>query len=74
MPYLPHLALGTAALAIGLTVPGSPRIGQPSPSPGPPGRRWPPAALRTREFWLGVALPAPFVFGTISLAIVVLPP
>jgi MFS family permease len=73
VPYLPHLALGTAALAIGLTVPGSPRTGQLGPSPGPAGRRWPPAALRTREFWLGVALPAPFVFGTISLAIVVLP-
>ncbi len=69
VPYLPHLALGTAALAIGLTAPGAPRTGQ----PGPAGRRWPPAALRTREFWLGVALPAPFVFGTISLAIVVLP-
>jgi MFS family permease len=70
VPYLPHLALGAAALAIGLTVPG-PRHGQ--ARPGPAGRRWPPAALRTREFWLGVALPAPFVFGTVSLAIVVLP-
>ncbi|MGH3297141.1 MAG: MFS transporter [Trebonia sp.] len=70
VPYLPHLALGTAALAIGLTAP-APRGGQ--AQPGPAGRRWPPAALRTREFWLGVALPAPFVFGTVSLAIVVLP-
>jgi hypothetical protein len=75
VPYLPHLALGTAALAIGLTAPG----GQPDQArggrarPGEAGRRWPPTALRTREFWLGVALPAPFVFGTISLAIVVLP-
>jgi Major Facilitator Superfamily len=69
VPYLPHLALGTAALAIGLTAPGTRRAEQ----PGPDGRRWPPAALRTREFWLGVALPAPFVFGTVSLAIVVLP-
>jgi MFS family permease len=69
VPYLPHLALGTAALAIGLTAPDIRRAGQ----PGPAGRRWPPTALRTREFWLGVALPAPFVFGTVSLAIVVLP-
>ncbi len=75
VPYLPHLALGTAALAIGLTAPGA----QPDQArggrgrPGEAGRRWPPTALRTREFWLGVALPAPFVFGTISLAIVVLP-
>jgi hypothetical protein len=75
VPYLPHLALGTAALAIGLTAPG-PRRGQARPGqarPGQAGRRWPPAALRTREFWLGVALPAPFVFGTAALAIVVLP-
>ncbi len=70
VPYLPHLALGTAALAIGLTAPG-PRRSQPQPDQA--GRRWPPAALRTRQFWLGVALPAPFVFGTVSLAIVVLP-
>jgi MFS family permease len=70
VPYLPHLALGTAALAIGLTAPG-PRRSQSQPDQA--GRRWPPAALRTRQFWLGVALPAPFVFGTVSLAIVVLP-
>ena len=75
VPYLPHLALGAAALAIGLTVPGTPRPGRPErpERPDAAGRRWPPAALRTREFWLGVALPAPFVFGTVSLAIVVLP-
>ncbi|HEX3714338.1 MAG TPA: MFS transporter, partial [Trebonia sp.] len=71
-PYLPHLALGTAALAVGLTAPGPPAA-RTAGQPGPAGRRWPPAALRTREFWLGVALPAPFVFGTMSLAIVVLP-
>jgi MFS family permease len=69
VPYLPHLALGAAALVVGLTVPGPPRTVR----PGPAGRRWPPAALRSREFWLGVGLPAPFVFGTVSLAIVVLP-
>jgi len=72
VPYLPHLALGAAALVIGLTVPGA----APARAAGQPGtavRRWPPAALRTREFWLGVALPAPFVFGTMSLAIIVLP-
>jgi MFS family permease len=70
VPYLPHLALGAAALAIGLTAPG-PRRGPGRPRPA--ARRWPPPALRTRAFWLGVALPAPFVFGTVSLAIVVLP-
>ena len=72
VPYLPHLALGVAALVIGLTVPDSPSA-RAAGQPGPAARRWPPAALRTREFWLGVALPAPFVFGSVSLAIVVLP-
>ena len=72
VPYLPHLALGVAALVIGLTVPDSPSA-RAAGQPGPAARRWPPAALRTREFWLGVALPAPFVFGTMSLAIIVLP-
>jgi hypothetical protein len=75
VPYLPHLALGIAALFIGLTAPG--RLTAPgaanAASEPPPGRRGLPPALRTREFWLGVALPAPFVFGTVSLAIVVLP-
>ena len=98
VPYLPHLALGTAALAIGLTAPGTePSAPQPEPAtrPGalitrravrpewqakPAGRRAgpatrprPPAALRARAFWLGVAPAAPFVFGCASLAIVVLP-
>jgi hypothetical protein len=78
VPYLPHLALGTAALAIGLTAPGRPnRVSgaatADAASGPPPVRRGLPPALRTREFWLGVALPAPFVFGTVSLAIVVLP-
>jgi MFS family permease len=73
VPYLPHLALGTAALAIGLTAPAPRPRPRPPPRPGVAGHRWPPAALRTREFWLGVALPAPFVFGSVSLAIVVLP-
>jgi MFS family permease len=72
VPYLPHLALGTAALAVGLTAPGTPTA-RAAGQRGPAARRWPPAALRTREFWLGIALPAPFVFGTVSLAIVVLP-
>ena len=36
-------------------------------------RRWPPAAVRTRRFWLAVAPASPMVFGSVSLAIVVLP-
>ncbi len=36
-------------------------------------RRWPPRAVRTWRFWLGVAPAAPLVFGSISVALVVLP-
>ncbi len=94
VPYLPHLALGVAALAVGLTAPGrrppqhppepqhpaepqrqpEPQC-QPEPQaqPGTAARRWPPAAARTRGFWLGIAPGAPFVFGSVALALVVLP-
>jgi hypothetical protein len=34
---------------------------------------WPPAAVRTWRFWLAVAPASPMVFGSVSLAIVVLP-
>jgi hypothetical protein len=67
VPYLPHLVIGTAALAVGLTAP-SPRR-----KPGATRSAWPPAAVRSRRFWLTIAPAAPFVFGAISLAIVVLP-
>jgi hypothetical protein len=94
VPYLPHLALGAAAVAVGLTAPVPPRPVRPRPAPSRPalsppapshtgpadsvgeplaGRVAPPAALRSRAFWLGVAPAAPFVFGTVSVAIVVLP-
>ena len=69
LPYLPHLVIGgAAAVALGQTPPGS--------APAPPGavrRHWPPAAVRTRRFWLAVAPASPMVFGSVSLAIVVLP-
>jgi len=71
VPYLPHLMLGMAALAALWAAPDAA-----AKSGRPPGRRpsaWPPAAVRTRRFWLTVGLPAPVVFGSISLAIVVLP-
>jgi MFS family permease len=76
VPYLPHLVLGVAALVVGLTAPDARRAEQAAghaEQPEAAGRRWPPAALRTRAFWLTVAPPAPFVFGTVALAIVVLP-
>ena len=73
VPYLPHLVLGVVALAAVWTVPDVRRAGTPALA-GPAPRRWaPPAALRTRAFWLTVAPAAPFVFGSMSMAIVVLP-
>jgi MFS family permease len=80
VPYLPHLVIGTAAAAV---LAGTPE-GAASRSPaqvrpvGPVGsvataRRWPPAAVRTRRFWLAVAPGSPLVFGSVALAIVVLP-
>ena len=77
VPYLPHLVIGTAAAAV---LAGTPE-GAPSRSParvrpmGPvaTARRWPPAAVRTRQFWLAVAPGSPLVFGSVALAIVVLP-
>jgi Major Facilitator Superfamily len=36
-------------------------------------RTWPPAAVRTWRFWLSVAPASPMVFGSVALAIVVLP-
>jgi hypothetical protein len=78
VPYLPHLALGAAALAVGLTAPVPPRPAlarAPADAAGEPpaGPFTPHAPLRRRAFWLGVAPAAPFVFGTVSVAIVVLP-
>ena len=68
VPYLPHLLIGGAAVvALARTPEGTPA------RPGAAARRWPPAAVRTRRFWLAVAPAGPMVFGSASLAIVVLP-
>jgi MFS family permease len=71
VPYLPHLVIGTAAAAVLAGTPGG-SAEQPG-RPQPAGRRWPPAAVRTRRFWLAVAPGSPLVFGSVALAIVVLP-
>ena len=71
VPYLPHLVIGAAALAILATAPDSRRLSEPAAAG--PRQSWPPAAVRTRRFWLTVAPAAPVVFGSVSLAIVVLP-
>src|SRR5947208_1105002 len=71
VPYLPHLVIGTAAAAL---LAGTPEGSAERPGrPQPAGRRWPPAAVRTRRFWLVVAPGSPLVFGSVALAIVVLP-
>lgn len=68
VPYLPHLVIGVAAVAIivrapDVQLPGKTRVD----------RGWPPAAVRTWRFWLAVGPAAPLVFGSVSMAIVVLP-
>jgi hypothetical protein len=71
---LPHLVIGgVAAVALVRTPGGIPAARRAAGTPGPPERRWPPAAVRTRRFWLAVAPAAPLVFGSVALAIVVLP-
>ena len=68
VPYLPHLVIGAAAaIVLGGTPATKPARNQQA------GRRWPPAAVRTRRFWLAVAPASPLVFGSVALAIVVLP-
>src|SRR5512142_1789911 len=57
-PYLPHLVIGGPAGVRGA------RNAR---------RRWPPAAVRAARFWLAVAPASPLVFGSVALAIVVLP-
>jgi hypothetical protein len=71
LPYLPHLVIGVAAALTAWSVPEGPGA-RTSAQARPPGR-WPPAAMRTWRFWLAVALASPIVFGSVSLAIVVLP-
>jgi len=77
VPYLPYLVIGTAAAVV---LAGTPEgVTSRSPArvrslvPAPATRRWPPAAVRTHRFWLAVAPGSPLVFGSVALAIVVLP-
>ena len=77
VPYLPHLVIGTAAAAVLAGTPEGAASRSPAQvRPGGPvatAPRWPPAAVRTRRFWLAVAPGSPLVFGSVALAIVVLP-
>ena len=89
VPYLPHLVIGAAAAVALWRMPadtaGWPEVDRPEPgrpetpeagrpeTPAAGRRRWLPAAVRSRRFWLTVAPTSPMVFGSVSLAIVVLP-
>jgi len=66
VPYLPHLVLMAAAL------PGV-RAARETLRPGTHARRLPPSPDVRRRFHRGVAPVAPFVFGTVAVAFVVLP-
>ncbi|MBV9450681.1 MAG: MFS transporter [Streptosporangiaceae bacterium] len=68
VPYLPHLVIGAVAAVAAMSVPGARAVREPAARRG-----WPPTAVRSWRFWLAVAPGAPLVFGSISLAIVVLP-
>jgi MFS family permease len=69
VPYLPHLLIGGVAVIVLARTPEGTAVRPRTAGP----RRWPPAAVRTRRFWLAVAPASPMVFGAASLAIVVLP-
>jgi MFS family permease len=68
LPYVPHLVIGAAAAIALWQAPEGARQ-----APAPESRSWPPAAVRTWRFWLTVAPASPMVFGSVALAIVVLP-
>ena len=71
VPYVPHLVIGVAAAIMVWRAPEGVR--QTQARPVREGRSWPPGAVRTWRFWLAVAPASPLVFGSVSLAIVVLP-
>jgi MFS family permease len=81
VPYLPHIVLGAAAVAVLWPVPGRVAVATSrGPGAGSDGGNgsgntsaWLPPVVRTARFWLLVAPAAPAVFGTISLAMIVLP-
>jgi MFS family permease len=74
IPYLPHLVIGVAAAAaLGRTPSAAPAPRSREAGSRRDARRWPPAAVRTARFWLAIAPASPLVFGSVALAIVVLP-
>jgi hypothetical protein len=72
LPYLPHLVIGVVAAVTVWRTPGGARSAT-GPGVDREPARWPPAAVRTWRFWLAAAPASPMVFGSVALAIVVLP-
>lgn len=68
-PYVPHLVIGVAAALWLWRVPGP----APELQASRASRSGFPAGLRSRRFWLAVAPAAPVVFGSVSVALIVLP-
>ena len=71
VPYVPHLVIGVAAAVMLWRAPEGSRYLHARAVAESGG--WPPAAVRTWRFWLAVAPASPVVFGSVALAIVVLP-
>jgi MFS family permease len=71
VPYVPHLVIGVAAAVMLWRAPEGARY-LPARAVAESGG-WPPAAVRTWRFWLAFAPASPMVFGSVALAIVVLP-
>ena len=68
LPYLPHVLIGLTAIVVIWRAPETVRAPRARGT-----RRWPPRAVRSGRFWRAVAPAAPWVFGTLALAFVVLP-
>jgi hypothetical protein len=73
VPYVPHLVIGVAAAIMLWRAPEGAQTMRAAARSAPEPARWPPSAVRTWRFWLAVAPASPMVFGSVALAIVVLP-
>jgi MFS family permease len=72
VPYLPHVLIGLAAIAVIWGAPETVRARH-ARGAGRGARSWPPRAVRSGRFWRAVAPAAPWVFGSLALAFVVVP-
>ncbi|AXT84970.1 MFS transporter [Aeromicrobium sp. A1-2] len=70
LPYVPHLVLMIGVIAIAWNAP-EPSVPRSKDEPRRRSDAW--QALRSRRFLLGIALTAPWVFGTASISFATLP-